>query len=149
MACNDCVDCVSSRDPASQAPTFIPIGPDLFPIVQSEPTRAARPIGLRVEGHDLQIDRVPELEHVVVGAHVGMALPKWYIEIKASSNVRDPLGQGWSDDGNVVELQHFSGMHCSGRELWSRPLQGATSGLAQIQSSATSVVLPQLNEDRK
>ena len=55
-----------------------------------------------------------------------MALAKWYIEIKASSNVRDPLGQGWSDDGNVVELQHFSGMHCSGRELWSHPLQGAT-----------------------
>ena len=55
-----------------------------------------------------------------------MALPKWYIEIKAGSNVRDPLGQGWSDDGNVVELQHFSGMHCSGRELWSHPLQGAT-----------------------
>ena len=53
-----------------------------------------------------------------------MALSKRYIEIKASSNVRDPLGQGWSDDGNVVELQHFSGMHCGGRELWSHPLQG-------------------------
>jgi hypothetical protein len=56
-----------------------------------------------------------------------MALPKRYIEIKASSNVRDPLSQGWSDDGNVVELQHFSGMPCSGRELWFHPLQGATS----------------------
>jgi hypothetical protein len=46
-------------------------------------------------------------EQVVVGAHVGMALPKRDIEIKASSNVRDSLGQRWSDDGDVVELQHF------------------------------------------
>jgi hypothetical protein len=35
-----------------------------------------------------------------------MALPKRHVEIKARSNVRDPLGQGWSDDRNVVELQH-------------------------------------------
>jgi len=66
-----------------------------------------------------------------------MALPKWYIEIKASSNVRDPLGQGWSDDGNVVELQHFSGMHCSGRELWSHPLQGATSAFGALGPKRT------------
>jgi len=120
MAGNDRVDrVVCSRDPASQAAAFIPIGPDLFTIVQTEPTPAARPIGLGVEGHDFQINRVPELHQVVVGAHVGMALPKRYIEIKAGSNVRDPLGQGWGDDGKVVELQHVSGVRYSGSEPWA------------------------------
>ena len=39
-----------------------------------------------------------------------MPLPKRDIEIEAGSNVRDSLGQGWSNDGKVVEFQHFSGM---------------------------------------
>jgi hypothetical protein len=64
-----------------------------------------------------------------------MALSKRHIEIKAGSNVRNPLGQGRSDHGNVVELQHFSGMGCGGlnyglmrasvqRQLRTRPERG-------------------------
>jgi len=76
---------------------------------------AARPIGLRVEGHDFQIDHVAELEQVVVGAHVGMALPKRDIEIKASSNVQDPSAK----DGAMTEmwssLSISRRMRCGGR----------------------------------
>jgi hypothetical protein len=55
-----------------------------------------------------------------------MALPEWDIEIEAGSNVRDPLGQGWSDDANVVELQHFAGMQC---RLSSARMMGFADGL--------------------
>jgi hypothetical protein len=70
---------------------------------------SARRIGLRVEGHDFQINRVSKLEQVIVGSHVGVALSKRDIEIKTVSNVQDALSQVRSNDGNMVELQHFPG----------------------------------------
>jgi hypothetical protein len=59
-----------------------------------------------------------KLEQVIVGAHVGMALPKRDIEIKTVSNVQDSLGQARRNDGKMVELQHVSEAACNAGRLW-------------------------------
>ena len=96
---------IGARDPAAQATPRIPIGPHGLPIVEAEPAGAARRFAIRIKRDDFQIRHVAELQQVIVGAHVVVALTERDIETEARANVRDTLGEGWGDDGEMVELE--------------------------------------------
>ena len=99
-------DRIGTGNPPAQASPVIPIRPDLGLIVEAEPTSLAG-IGARgIEGHDLEIDIIAELEAVVVGAHVFMARSERHVDAEAVPDMRHAVGQIRCDNRDVIEPQH-------------------------------------------
>lgn len=124
----DKVDGVGSRDPAAQAAPRIPIGFDGDAIVEAEPACAARPLRIRVERDDFQIDGPAELQQVIIGAHIAMALPERDIEIEAGSNMGDAFDQRRRNHGEMVERQHVLASGQGGRVSFTIVRNAVKSG---------------------
>ena len=107
MTRNNGFNVFSARNKAPQTTTVLPVRPDLFPDIKTEPARTPGENAFRIKRNNLQINACAQLKPVIMRPHVLMPCPERHVEVETLTDMRHPFGKRWGDYGKMVKLEHL------------------------------------------